>query len=185
MRKIKYQDLLAIIDFLYYGEANIYQENLEIFLAIAEELKLKGLTGGNKEEKNDSTLDNHFKKIKTQNKEPVPLFDRNNGYNQEDIPYKEEFPERAVMIQNPIMSGELLELDVKIKSMMVPGKQIMPNGKRAESKCIVCGKEGKYQNIKDHIELHHIDGISHHCNFCEKTFRSRPSLRMHNNNSHR
>ena len=39
------QDLLAVLDFLYFGEANVYQENLDSFLAIAEELKLKGLTG--------------------------------------------------------------------------------------------------------------------------------------------
>ena len=39
------QDLLSILDFLYFGEANVYQEDLDSFLAIAEELKLKGLTG--------------------------------------------------------------------------------------------------------------------------------------------
>ena len=47
MRGVKSDDLLAIVDFLYFGEANVYQENLDSFLAIAEELKLKGLTGQN------------------------------------------------------------------------------------------------------------------------------------------
>ena len=37
--------LLSILDFLYFGEANVYQEELDSFLAIAEEIKLKGLTG--------------------------------------------------------------------------------------------------------------------------------------------
>ena len=45
MRGIKSDDVLAIVDFLYYREANVYQENLDSFLAIAEELQLKGLTG--------------------------------------------------------------------------------------------------------------------------------------------
>ena len=45
MRGMKLEDLLAIVDFLYYGEANIYQENLDTFLTIAEELQLKGLYG--------------------------------------------------------------------------------------------------------------------------------------------
>ena len=40
MRGMKSDDLLAIVDFLYCGEANVYQENLESFLAIAEELQL-------------------------------------------------------------------------------------------------------------------------------------------------
>ena len=33
------------MDFLYFGEANVYQEDLDSFLAIAEEIQLKGLTG--------------------------------------------------------------------------------------------------------------------------------------------
>ena len=45
MRGLKSEDLTAIIDFLYCGEANVFQENLDSFLAIAEELQLKGLTG--------------------------------------------------------------------------------------------------------------------------------------------
>merc|ERR1712129_594572 len=43
MRGVKSEDLLAMIDFLYFGEANVYQENLDSFLAVAEELQLKGL----------------------------------------------------------------------------------------------------------------------------------------------
>ena len=42
MRGMKSEDLSAIIDFLYYGSANVYQENLESFLSIAEEFQLKG-----------------------------------------------------------------------------------------------------------------------------------------------
>merc|ERR1712208_37478 len=45
MRGVNSDDLLAIVDFLYCGEANIQQENLNSFLAIAEELQLKGLMG--------------------------------------------------------------------------------------------------------------------------------------------
>ena len=45
MRGVKSENLLAIVDFLYRGEANVYQENLDSFLAIAEELQLKGLMG--------------------------------------------------------------------------------------------------------------------------------------------
>ena len=43
MRGMKSRDLLAILDFLYCGEANVFQEDLDSFLAVAEELQLKGL----------------------------------------------------------------------------------------------------------------------------------------------
>ena len=45
MRGMKSKDLLAILDFLYCGETNVYQEDLDSFLVIAEELELKGLMG--------------------------------------------------------------------------------------------------------------------------------------------
>ena len=45
MRGVKSDDLSAVVDFLYKGEANVFQENLDTFLAIAEELQLKGLMG--------------------------------------------------------------------------------------------------------------------------------------------
>ena len=50
MRSLNSKDTSAILDPLYLGEANIYQENLDTFLALAEELKLSGLTGEGKKE---------------------------------------------------------------------------------------------------------------------------------------
>ena len=41
MRGLKSNDLVAIVDFPYGGEANVFQEDLDSFLAIAEELQLK------------------------------------------------------------------------------------------------------------------------------------------------
>ena len=38
LRGFKSDDLMGIFDFLYFGEANICQENLDSFLAIADEL---------------------------------------------------------------------------------------------------------------------------------------------------
>ena len=39
LRGFQSQDLLAILDFLYFAEAKVYQENINAFLEIAEELK--------------------------------------------------------------------------------------------------------------------------------------------------
>ena len=43
MRGTNIDDLKAMVDFLYIGEAKVYQGNLGAFLALAEELKVKGL----------------------------------------------------------------------------------------------------------------------------------------------
>ena len=50
MRGVKSENLKAMVDFFYHGEANVFQENLDSFLVLAEELQLKGLVGKNYEE---------------------------------------------------------------------------------------------------------------------------------------
>ena len=50
MRGIKARDLVCLIDFIYHGEANVYEEDLNDFLVIAEELDLKGLCGSSQSE---------------------------------------------------------------------------------------------------------------------------------------
>ena len=44
------------MDFFYYGEANVYQENLDSFLILAEEFQLKGLRGNQTEEKDSAEV---------------------------------------------------------------------------------------------------------------------------------
>ncbi|XP_068621406.1 protein abrupt-like [Battus philenor] len=49
-RNVKFDDLNAIINFMYHGEVNIFQEQLESFLITAELLEVKGLTDNVEEE---------------------------------------------------------------------------------------------------------------------------------------
>jgi len=44
LKGIKYDDVLAVLNFMYHGEVNIAQDELNSFLAVAEELQVKGLT---------------------------------------------------------------------------------------------------------------------------------------------
>merc|ERR1712129_602124 len=59
MSGLTFENLVAMIDFLYNGEANVYQENLDSFLAVAEELQLKGLMGSGAEEEVVSSNNEH------------------------------------------------------------------------------------------------------------------------------
>merc|ERR1719312_1951767 len=44
IKGVRFSDLESLLDFMYYGEVNIAQENLNSFLSVAEELQAKGLT---------------------------------------------------------------------------------------------------------------------------------------------
>ena len=45
IRGIRSRDLNGLLDFIYHGEVNVYQEDLDGFLEIADELGFKGLEG--------------------------------------------------------------------------------------------------------------------------------------------
>jgi hypothetical protein len=67
MRGVKAKDLDAIVDFIYLGEANVYQDNLEGFLALAKELQLQGLTGSSNynADNTEEAMDNQTKPNQT------------------------------------------------------------------------------------------------------------------------
>ena len=46
LKGVKYSDLLCVLNFMYHGEVNVAQEDLNSFLAVAEDLQVKGLTQG-------------------------------------------------------------------------------------------------------------------------------------------
>jgi len=49
LKGVKYTNLIAVLNFMYHGEVNVVQEELNSFLATAEDLKVKGLTQNNSE----------------------------------------------------------------------------------------------------------------------------------------
>jgi len=164
MRGVKSEDLVAIVDFLYFGEANVYQENIDAFLSIAEELNLKGLTGNVDHAKPEDTP--------LQNQKPKREY--NTETESTGQVYKSEvLSERTVALSSFGSSENFHELDEKVKSIMSKSEN-----KVKTYVCNVCGKEGMYTQTKNHIEANHLEGISIPCDLCEKTFRSKHSLNI-------
>jgi len=194
MRGVKSEDLVAILDFLYHGEANVYQEGIEAFLTIAEELEVKGLTGNvkNHEEvnfkpeptKTSSTPQSSHPKIERHH----PMKHGNETITAETI---SKLTDTTIELQNHSINvniSAIQELDEKVKSMMAKGKNFVSNGPNSSKNahiCTICGKEGRGRDIMDHIEANHLEGVSIPCDYCEKTFRSRSALRIHFKRSHK
>ena len=55
LKGVQYEEILSVLNFMYHGEVNIAQENLTSFLAVAEELQVKGLTQNNVETSKPNT----------------------------------------------------------------------------------------------------------------------------------
>ena len=179
MRGLKSNDLVAIVDFLYFGEADVCQENLDSFLAIAEELQLKGLMG-----KVDEKVENVSGEEKSESQMTKP-----NTKPSMSIGAKIQRTIHRGQMDNTIalandFSGNLEELEERVRSMMEKSQNSYGNRNQKADICKVCGKEGMSNAIKDHIEANHLEGIVLPCNHCEKTFRCRNSLKKHMQKDH-
>ena len=183
MRGVKSNVLMTIMDFLYYGEANVSQGDLDSFLALAEEFKLRGLTGESKEEQQKETensnkysLTGEFGKQPVhQNEQPIPKSNH-------EIQYDDDKNEKTVSLANT--SVELRDLDEQIRSMITKSDISHGSGKGPLATCNVCGKEGYYRHMRSHVEANHITGVSHSCDICGKISRSRNALRVHKLRNH-
>ena len=73
MKGVKFSDLEAVLSFVYHGEVNVAEADLNNFLAVAEELEVKGLTCGKKYTEGNS---NHLPRSnsKLQPQPSVPPF---------------------------------------------------------------------------------------------------------------
>jgi hypothetical protein len=180
MRGVEAKNLRAIIDFIYQGETNILQEDLDDFLALAEELKLKGLAGSNTKVEETPTINKEINVIKHQ-KRNVNSKDFNISHdadlNEHDNIRRTKVEDKSEMAGKenfPLVSlNSSTSLDYQISSMM------KKDDYSSAWTCTVCGKVSKKCNIEQHIEANHIEGGSHRCNICGKESRSRHALANH------
>ena len=185
-RGVKSEDLAAVVDFLYCGEANVSQENLDSFLALAEEFQLKGLLPTRKKDGEDEV-------VKKEEASETPKTSRAISSVQEKstiIPSQSKFRKKKARAagQNVVStevgstshppSADFKELDERCLEMMEVTTGRNARGNRLH-RCTVCGKEEIIGAIKSHIEINHLQDVAVPCNQCEKTFRSRNSLAKH------
>ena len=185
MRGLRSEDLMAIVDFLYHGEANVCQENLDSFLALAEELELKGLSGNVEREKEPemATVQKKGAKLRQENSPKSEAAHPESNF-EEAPPPKSSNNTTVALTSNKISVDLDLDLDDQIKSMMTKSDIRSSNGQGNLATCNICGKQGPSNAMPRHIEANHIIGVSHACDLCGKVSRSRNALRMHISNFH-
>jgi len=76
LKGVKYTDLQSVLNFMYHGEVNVAQEELNSFLAVAEDLRVKGLTqnqsGGSSSRTNSTPKAQELPKARPPEREPAP-----------------------------------------------------------------------------------------------------------------
>ena len=187
MKGVKSENLVAMVEFFYRGEANVPQENLDDFLALADEMRLKGLS--KLDESQENTRPNQ---IPTQAFEPreLPLpRQMKASHNVEQS--EDRSMETALALNTSVEVADTRLLNQQIRSMMEKGHNRVQTGshgkiiERTTRVCKVCGKEGRQTEIENHIEAKHITGLTHTCDICGNKAKTKSSLMVHKSRYHR
>lgn len=151
-------ELKNILDYMYNGETNIFQDDLDHFLETAQRFKLSGLLkNSNIEEKTSDELikKETFDEAK-RNHDKLPL-----------ITNTEDHSEINRIINEYI--------------------EVCPDGSFNCTFCGKGTKTGRFNDkgpIRIHIETH-LEGLSYKCSICDKTFNTRSSVSMHKYRNHK
>ena len=195
LKGFKGHQLHSIIDFMYHGVAEIYQENLDGFLAVADELQLKGLTEGHEEQKEEYLTEKQghipqkprlTKHTVINNPTQMEKFETELYHDQENDP-KPSTTMLTTISQPPQVSfngGSAEDLKAVVWSMISQSGTLLT--------CTVCGKtKDKSQDrqatchMASHVESLHVDGATYDCTRCEKTFRSKQAIHHHTYKAHK
>ena len=142
------------MDYMYNGELQIFQDDLDRFLNVAQRFKLEGLTSATDQEK------------EVNGKETEHSNDKETNFQKGFINITKSNPDRViakVSINNTPVN--ISEINEQIE------QNIIRNWDGTYS-CYLCGKNSGRQmgHCKNHIETH-LEGLSFNCPLCEKTFR--------------
>ena len=155
-------NLNYILDYVYHGEVQLYQENLEAFLDTAQKLDIEGLTSDlDSKEVDDSREENSY--VNSPKDKPSEI--------------KHKSFSNPIVKTASILNGDPEEVKMKVKEMIIKNSDGTLN-------CSTCDKVGTdIRNMQRHVELH-IEGISYNCSHCDQTFRSKNALNLHLSRKH-
>ena len=168
-----------ILDYIYHGEVNIFQDQMDSFLQIAQNLELEGLLNVNNEQDNEEKIQDMLDPIRE-------------DYHQQTQPVEERKmvkvdPSITTRRHSSRASNNLTKFDV---GSMTPEEIEKKTEELYEKKdgvwsCMQCEYSTSINKstMKNHLETH-LQGLSYTCTYCSKEFRSFRSLQRHKSNFH-
>jgi len=185
---VKSEEVNHVLDYIYYGEVELQQSNIEAFLEVAQKFQLEGLAAGQTEiemgeEKNEVNEEvNQYVQVEmpasSEDQEEVGQKENEDG---KGVFQKvnEDLDSDKIKIDSPPKPGLFADMFQTLEELDNTIDQEIFRAKKGVWQCGRCPRASSNKgHIKEHFEVH-IAGLSYPCNFCDKTFRTRSHLRSH------
>jgi len=206
MRGMTETDLTSVLDFIYFGETRVCENDLNNFFAIADELQLKGL----KEEvcgNTETIIDENHLFVRSPDEEHnnatnIKLEDKRVSLPQlydTEVLVKTDVEENSPVEEAELPVKDALRKLFDISSGVELSKRTITNLEDLDEiiismsekvlkkyRCRECGKDERDKtDMRKHIERKHIEGISHPCLYCNKRYKTREQNEKHTRNAHK
>ena len=184
MKGLQFTKLSYIVDFIYYGEVSVAQQDISQFLELAEELKLRGLSKSVQlltNEKDDPDLENG-EACKDETAERVFQAFSGASYQQTDIQSHGQFDEELVTHQCTYCSYSCNAKPTMRTHTWRNHRKVKKHEEQIDVKDM---KQGN-----DEVESIKLESVSNYddteeqpqkliCNFCQNSFNTKSAIRMH------
>ena len=173
---MKLDQVESVLDFIYHGETSVRKDCVDAFLTLAADLKLKIVT-------EKTALDElPYKKLSVTKMDSI-----SNKIEDKEKDFKDTIAKElnsGIVDDKFKVTCNLEEIESAVKSMMSTTERRWDTKSlrhRTLKVCVICNKEGRWGNIKKHIEVNHIEisGHSNICKICGKGSTSRYGLGQH------
>ena len=168
------QNLGFILDYIYQGEVQIYQEQLDPFLNIAQKLKIEGLITSNHDQLDETVV----KADNVESEDSLNVSLAENTFTKPAPKMKKKAHDTQIVKSvETFPVSDMSEVDQKIEELAERIDGVWT--------CKACGKTSqRRRDLGWHIETH-LENLSFPCQQCDKIFRSSNSLNFHNSRFHK
>ena len=155
LKGVKFAELNSILEFIYIGQTEVAQNDVESFMAAAKDLKIKGLL---QEATKDNTKSNYKREMVEDYKEDQTHF--------KEVAYENSFENYPVeSTEDNLANGISTNAEVKNDQNKYP--------------CDFCSYQTKFsKDLRNHIKSKH-EGQKYSCDGCEKIYTHPNALRQH------
>lgn len=203
--KVKY--LTYLIDFIYNGNVDVPPCDLQKFLDLGQELKVKGLVEKNKKSglntvKSETQKSVEFSPVVKEIESKSPIAQEPFDPLQDDAIYYEDYSigfdsylepgnelgDTAAVREklldpssNLTFSQEKLDQNRFLTHLLsIMQKTSLKGPKGFQWSCLVCGKVYPQRNhLQEHVESKHVKGVRHTCSLCNQEFTQSKHLKFH------
>ena len=171
MEGLTKNELKNVLDYVYNGEVQVKQDDLDSFLTIAKRFKLEGLIG------QDTQMDETVEE---------------GEIGEEAVDPKDDFFKVSNLVSNTQIKNEGQENEMIVfQSLNLTEQEV--NEKLDELftlddtgmfTCNFCSKISKNKgHMREHVEIH-VEGLMFPCKLCDKSCKTRATLRWHARKNH-